>query len=886
MSSTDVFNGGNVEPRALEDEMKSAYLDYAMSVIVGRALPDVRDGLKPVHRRVLYGMNDLGLQPNRPYSKCAKIVGEVMGNYHPHGDASIYDTLVRMAQDFSLRYTLVDGQGNFGSVDGDAAAAMRYTEARLSRLATEMLRDLDMDTVDFVPNYDGSRREPTVLPARFPNLLVNGASGIAVGMATNIPPHNLREIVHAVNAYIDDPDVSADALMQHVSGPDFPTGGIILGRQGIRDAYETGRGRVRVRAKVGVEDIQRGKEALIVTELPFQVRKGGEGGLITKIADLVNEKKIPEISDIRDESDRRGMRLVIELKRDVIPKVVLNKLYKHTPMQSTFGVNMVALVDGVPRTLSLREVIHAYVTHQREVVVRRSKFELAQREARAHVLEGLLIALDNLDAIIELIRASANREVARTQLMERFELSQIQAEAILALRLSQLTALESGEIKQEHADVMERIGELRALLGDESMVMALIKEELGELVEAYGDERRTLIQDSEDELDIEDLIADQQMVITITHTGYIKSLPLATYRQQQRGGVGVTGMDMKDGDYIEHLFVCSSHDYLLFFSNRGKVYRSKVYELPEASRTSKGRALVNVLPLREGERIQSVVSTRDFRESQYLVFATKAGIIKKTEFLTYNTPIKADGIIAINIRDDDSLIAVRRVDPGDEVIMISKAGLTVRFEEEQTRAMGRDTSGVRGMDVGPKGEVIAMDVARDEMELLVVTENGYGKRTKIDQYRKTSRGAKGVKTMGLTDTKGGLAGALVVRGHQDLVFISEGGMVQRTAVRGISQQGRSATGVRVMNVKDDDRVSAVALVIESDQAASQEVLDGLAVAPIDLSADAGGAEGAVADPATAQNPDDATQDIVPDVAPSEAVSDVEDDPEADETEGP
>ncbi len=1300
MSSTDVFNGGNVEPRALEDEMRSAYLDYAMSVIVGRALPDVRDGLKPVHRRVLYGMNDLGLQPNRPYSKCAKIVGEVMGNYHPHGDASIYDTLVRMAQDFSLRYTLVDGQGNFGSVDGDAAAAMRYcvsgdtrvatptgtrtlrdvaigmapdserdveltvldrlarpvkasklfhsgehptlrlttregfsltgtenhpvlclvdvagvpmllwrlleelspgdrvvlnrtprptggelsaderaeavllgawvsegwigaeragfnnddraffdavvaaydavvggaryvssrviasgnecfeldvhnlhelmgsvlgpltgqrsahkhvpervwgasmpykraflqalftgdgsssllprstiqvsystispklarevqqlllefgvvsrlsrqsgrdetkvvitdrrdarlfaervgflgvkqaklrsalrqipqssralssdhvpfvadyireeaaggpngqwlqrhdvdrierwerdgialreriaseevcavveplvsgdyyyaevatvepagvqavyslrvdaedhafltdgfvshnTEARLSRLATEMLRDLDMDTVDFVPNYDGSKHEPTVLPARFPNLLVNGSSGIAVGMATNIPPHNLREVVHAVNAFIDDPDISAEALMQHVSGPDFPTGGIILGRQGIRDAYETGRGRVRVRAKVGVEDIQRGKEALIVTELPFQVRKGGEGGLITKIADLVNDKKIPEISDIRDESDRRGMRLVIELKRDVIPKVALNKLYKHTPMQSTFGVNMVALVDGVPKTLSLREVIHAYVTHQREVVVRRAKYELAQREARAHVLEGLLVALDNLDAIIELIRASANREAARGQLMERFALSQIQAEAILALRLSQLTALESGEIKQEHADVTERIGELRTLLGDEGLVMALIKEELGELVEAYGDERRTLIQDSEDELDIEDLIADQQMVITITHTGYIKSLPLATYRQQARGGIGVTGMDMKDGDYIEHLFVCSSHDYLLFFSNRGKVYRSKVYELPEASRTSKGRALVNVLPLREGERIQSVVSTRDFRESQYLVFATRAGAIKKTEFLTYNTPIKADGIIAINIREDDSLIAVRRVDPGDEVIMVSKAGLTVRFEEEQTRPMGRDTSGVRGMDVGQSGEVIAMDVARDEMELLVVTENGYGKRTKIDQYRKTSRGAKGVKTMGLTDTKGGLAGALVVRPHQDLVFISENGMVQRTAVRGISQQGRSATGVRVMNVRDDDRVSAVALVIESEQAVAQEPLDGLAGAPVDLSADAGGAEAAAADPATAANPDDDTLDIVADVADEGADSDVEAEPDS------
>ncbi len=878
----DVIGGGNVEPRALEDEMKSAYLDYAMSVIVGRALPDVRDGLKPVHRRVLYGMNDLGLQPNRPYSKCAKIVGEVMGNYHPHGDASIYDTLVRMAQDFSLRYPLVDGQGNFGSVDGDAAAAMRYTEARLSRLATEMLRDLDMDTVDFVPTYDGSRREPTVLPARFPNLLVNGSSGIAVGMATNIPPHNLREVVRAVNAYIDDPDISAEGLMRHVSGPDFPTGGIILGRQGIRDAYETGRGRVRVRAKVGVEDIQRGKEALIVTELPFQVRKGGEGGLITKIADLVNEKKIPEISDIRDESDRRGMRLVIELKRDVLPKVVLNKLYKHTPMQSTFGVNMVALVDGVPRTLSLREVIHAYVTHQREVVVRRSKYELSAREARAHVLEGLLIALDDLDAVIELIRASANREAAREQLMERFELSQIQAEAILALRLSQLTALESGEIKQEHADVMERIGELRALLGDEGMVMALISEELAELVEAYGDERRTLIQESEDELDIEDLIADQQMVITITHTGYIKSLPLATYRQQQRGGVGVTGMDMKDGDYIEHLFVCSSHDYLLFFSNTGKVYRSKVYELPESGRTSKGRALVNVLPLREGERIQSVVSTRDFRESQYLVFATRAGLIKKTEFLSYNTPIKADGIIAINIREDDSLIAVRRVDPGDEVIMVSKAGLTVRFEEEQTRAMGRDTSGVRGMDIAntvPPTEVIAMDIARDEMELLVVTENGYGKRTKIDQYRKTSRGAKGVKTMGLTDTKGGLAGALVVRGHQDLVFISEGGMVQRTAVRGISQQGRSATGVRVMNVREDDRVSAVALVIESDQATTPEALEGLGEGPVDLSADAGGAEVGAADPTGADDPDGDTQEIVADVADSEAASDVEDDPD-------
>jgi DNA gyrase subunit A len=825
--SFDVIDGGNIEPRALEDEMKSAYLDYAMSVIVGRALPDVRDGLKPVHRRVLYGMNDLGLQPNRPYSKCAKIVGEVMGNYHPHGDSSIYDTLVRMAQDFSLRYPLVDGQGNFGSVDDDPAAAMRYTEARLTRMATEMLRDLDMDTVDFGPNYDGSRREPLVLPSRFPNLLVNGSAGIAVGMATNIPPHNLREVIGATIAYIEDPDIGLDGLMAHVKGPDFPTGGVILGYGGIRDAYETGRGRVRVRAQVGVEDIGRGKEALIVTELPFQVKKGGEGGLITKIADLVHDKKISEISDIRDESDRHGMRLVIELKRDVLPKVALNKLFKHTAMQSTFGVNMVALVDGVPKTLPLVKMIHHYVVHQREVVVRRAKHELGQKEARAHVLEGLLIALDNLDAIIVLIRSSKDRETARAQLIERFGLSTIQAEAILALRLSQLTALESDAIKQEHADVTERIAELRALLGDEAAVLALIKDELTEIMEAYGDERRTLISPTEDDLDIEDLIADQQMVITITKTGYIKSLPLATYRQQQRGGRGVTGMDMKDGDYIEHLFVCSSHDFLLFFSNRGKVYRSKVYELPEAQRTAKGRALVNILPLRDGERIQSVLSTRKFEETKSLIFATKSGTVKKTELQAYNTPIKADGIIAIKIRDDDELVAVRNVAEGDEVIMVSRAGLTVRFAEDDARSMGRDTSGVRGMDVGPKGEVIAMDVARDDQDLLVVTENGYGKRTKIEQYRKTSRGAKGVKTIGLTEAKGSLAGALVVKAHHELVFISEGGMVQRNAVRGISQQGRSATGVRVMNLKDDDRVSAVALVVESDSSGVDVPLQGL-----------------------------------------------------------
>jgi DNA gyrase subunit A len=820
VAATDVIGGGNVEPRALEEEMRTAYLDYAMSVIVGRALPDVRDGLKPVHRRVLYAMNELGLGPTRSYAKCAKIVGEVMGNYHPHGDSAIYDALVRMAQEFSMRNELVDGQGNFGSVDDDPAAAMRYTEARLARIATEMLRDLDMDTVDFAPNYDGSRREPLVLPARFPNLLVNGSSGIAVGMATNIPPHNLREVIGATIAYIDDRDVDLDGLMAHVKGPDFPTGGIILGHGGIRDAYETGRGRVRIQARAHIEPLKQGKEAIVVTELPFMVKKGGDGGLISKIADLVHEKRISEISDLRDESDKRGMRLVIELKRDAIPKVVLNKLYKHTPMQSTFGVNMVALVDNVPRTLNLRAVIHNYVAHQREVIVRRTKHELSEKEARAHILQGLLIALEHLDAIIELIRASRDRDAAREQLVERFELSHIQATAILDLRLSQLTALEADSIKQEHADVTERIAELRAILGDETRVLSVIKEELTEIRERFGDERRTEISHSEDEIDIEDLIADQQMVITITQSGYVKSLPLATYRQQQRGGRGVTGMDMKDGDFIEHLFVCSSHDYLLFFSNRGKVYRSKVYELPEASRTAKGRALVNILPLREGERIQAVVSTRDFTETKYLVFATKSGTVKKTEFLAYNTPIKADGIIAIKIRDDDELLAVRAVDPNDEIIMVSKAGLTVRFAESDARAMGRDTTGVRGMDVSDRNparpnEVIAMDVARDDMDLLVLTENGYGKRTQISQYRKTNRGAKGVKTIGLTEKKGGLAGALVVREHQELVFISVGGMVQRTSAGGISQQGRSATGVRLMNLKDEDLASAVALVVEA-----------------------------------------------------------------------
>jgi DNA gyrase subunit A len=830
--SIEQLTGGNVEPRGLEEEMRSSYLDYAMSVIVGRALPDVRDGLKPVHRRVLFSMHEAGLQPNRPFRKSSRVVGDVMGQFHPHGDAPIYDTLVRLGQDFAMRYPLVEPQGNFGSIDNDPPAAMRYSEARLARLATEMVRDIDADTVDFGPNYDESRQEPLVLPSRFPNLLVNGAAGIAVGMATNIPPHNLREAVDAVVAYIDDPEIEVAGLMKHIKGPDFPTGGIIVGRGGIREAYEDGRGRVVVRGRAHIEPMERGKERIIVTEMPYQVAKGdgrGDGGgLIRKIAEQVQNGRIKEISDLRDESDRSGIRLVIELKRDAIPKVVLNKLYKHTPLQTTFGVNMVALVDGVPRTLGLLPLVKNYVDHQRDVIVRRTKHELREREARLHILEGLLVAIADIDAVIELIRGSSDPEAARDGLMERFELSRIQAQAILDMRLARLTALEADKVRQEHADTLERIKELREILGDEANVMALIKEELLEIKDRYGDDRRTQITHSEDEIDVEDLIADQQMVISITHSGYIKSLPLATYRQQKRGGVGVMGMDMKDEDYIEHLFVCSTHDYLLFFTNRGKVYRQKVYELPEAQRTAKGRALVNVLPLRDGERVQAVQATRDFKEGRYLVFATRKGMVKKTEFGAYNTPIKADGIIAIKIRDDDELVAVRRTGGEDDIIMVSRSGQAARFNEDQVRPMGRDTAGVRGMNV-VRGDnrVLAMDVVRPDTELLVVTENGYGKRTAIEEYPVKGRGTMGVKTIGLTEKKGGLAGALIVREHHDLVFISQNGMVQRTSVRGISRHGRPAQGVRVMNLREDDQVSAVALVMETTTDTGAEVQEGL-----------------------------------------------------------
>jgi DNA gyrase subunit A len=826
MAAHDMLSGGNIEERGLEQEMRASYLDYAMSVIVGRALPDVRDGLKPVHRRVLYSMHDLGLQPTRAYRKCAFIVGEVMGKYHPHGDSAIYDTLVRMAQDFSLRYLLVDGQGNFGSIDEDPAAAMRYTEARMARLATEMLRDIDADTVDFGPNYDESTQEPLVLPSRFPNLLVNGTSGIAVGMATNIPPHNLREVSAAVMAYIDNPEIDLEGLMTHIKGPDFPGGGL-MSRDGIRDAYASGRGSIKVRARAHVEPLKGGKDAIVVTELPFTVKKLGENGLVAKIADLVRNKKLDGISDIRDETDERGMRLVIELKRGGPPaKVVLNNLYKKTAMQSTFGANMVALVDGVPRTLSLLELIQHYVEHQREVVTRRTQYELRRAEARAHILEGLLVALDNLDAVIKLIRSSPDPDAARTGLMDQFELSREQAQAILDMRLQRLTALEADKVRAEHADLMERIGELREILGDEARVMGIVKEELAEIVESYGDERRTELAAFEGEVGIEDMIADQQMVISLTASGYVKRLPLATYRQQNRGGVGVMGMNLKEDDYIAHLHISSTHDFLLFFTNRGKVYRLKVYELPEGSRTAKGSNLRNLLPLQEDERVMAVIPTRDFKENRFLVFATADGLVKKTEFLAYNTPIRADGIIAIKVRPGDELVQVRLTSGEDDILMVSHSGHASRFSEQLVRSMGRDTSGIKGMNVsGKDNRVLAMDIARNDTELFVVTENGYGKRTPVSDYPVKGRGTKGVLTIRLTEKKGGLAGALIVTTHQDLLFISQNGMVQRTGVEGISQTGRSTQGVRVMNIKDDDRVSAVALVVESDDEAAAAAED-------------------------------------------------------------
>jgi DNA gyrase subunit A len=828
---------GRIETRELEQEMRSSFLDYAMSVIVSRALPDVRDGLKPVHRRVLYAMNEAGLQPNRPRVKCARVVGDVMGTYHPHGDAAIYDTLVRLAQPFSLRYPLVDGQGNFGNIDDDPPAAYRYTEARLARMATEMLRDIDADTVDFVPNYDEKHREPSVLPSRFPNLLVNGSSGIAVGMATNIPPHNMSEVIDGILAMIEEPEINVEKLARHIKGPDFPTGGIIVGREGIREAYRSGRGRVVMRARAHVEELRGGRTAIIVSELPYGVKKGGDAGVIKKIADLVNDKVLPEISNLADHSDKTGMRIQIELKREAIPQVVLNKLFKHTPLQATFGYNAVALVDGVPRTLSLLELIRHYLDYQRQVVTRRTKYELRKAMERSHVLEGYLIALDNLDAVIALIRGSADPDEARAGLIETFELSEIQAQAILDLRLQRLTGLERKRIEDEYADLEERIGELRAILGDESEIDRLIREELLEIKGAYGraDDRRTEIVAAEGDLELEDLIAEEDMVIAITRSGYVKRLPVTTYREQRRGGIGVMGMDLKDEDYIQHLVVASTHDYLLFFTSVGKIYRLKVHELPLGSRQSKGRALVNLLPLAQGESVRTLIATRNFEEAEYLLLATKNGVVKKTRFAEYNTPLKADGIIAIKLREKDELVAVIHSSGKDDILLVSRKGQAIRFPEKAVRSMGRATSGVSGMRMRKSDEVIAASLAKDEADLLVVTVNGYGKRTPIHQYPSKGRGGLGVKTVQLTEERGQLAGALVVRDGYQVMLMSTGGTVIRMPVEEVKRLGRSTQGVIVMRLRKGERVSTLAPVVEQPNGDEEGDVAEVAVEPADLS---------------------------------------------------
>jgi DNA gyrase subunit A len=813
---TGALGAGRIESRELEQEMRSSYLDYAMSVIVGRALPDARDGLKPVHRRVLYSMWTNGNRPGRPYVKSARIVGDVMGKYHPHGDQAIYDTLVRMAQPFSLRYPLVDGKGNFGSVDDDPPAAQRYTEARLARFAEEMLRELDSDTVDFGPNYDESLREPLVLPARFPNLLVNGSSGIAVGMATNMPPHHLGETIDAVVTLIDNPAANVEDLMKHMKGPDFPTGAIIVGRSGIRDAYRTGRGRIVMRARAHIEELRGGKSAIIITELPYGVRKGGENGVIKKMADLFHEKVLIEISDIADHTDRTGMRIQVELKRDAIPQVALNKLFKHTALQATFGYNAVALVDGVPRTLSLLELVTYYLDFQRVIVTRRSQHELRQAEKRAHILQGYLIALDNLDAVITLIRASSDTDEARIGLMGQFALSEIQAAAILELRLARLTGLARKEVEDEYRDKMERIAELRALLSDEAKIDALIREELLELKAVYSksDDRRTEIIAAEEELELEDLIAEEDMVIAITRSGYIKRLPVTAYREQRRGGIGVMGMDLKDDDYIEHLFVASTHDYVLFFTSVGKVYRLKVHELPLGSRQSKGRAIVNLLPFRQDELVRAVIQTRNFEEAEYLLFATKNGVVKKTKLAAYNTPLKADGIIAIKMRPGDELVGVRHSSGDDDVLMVSRKGQAIRFSERDVRAMGRDASGVQGMRLRVGDEVISVAIAAPDADLLVVTENGFGKRTRVSEYPKKGRGGLGVKTVQLTEARGYLVGARVVRDGYQVMLISNGGTVIKMPVADVKRLGRSTQGVIVMRLREGENVSTLAPVVD------------------------------------------------------------------------
>ncbi|MFN7708042.1 MAG: DNA gyrase subunit A [Sphingobacteriia bacterium] len=811
--------------RGIEEEMRAAYIDYSMSVIVSRALPDVRDGLKPVHRRVLYGMSELGLASNRPYKKSARIVGEVLGKYHPHGDTAVYDTMVRMAQEWSLRYPLVDGQGNFGSIDGDNPAAMRYTEARLQAIAEEMLADIDKNTVDFAPNFDDSLKEPTVMPSKIPNLLLNGASGIAVGMATNMAPHNLREVVAGIVAYIDNRDITVSELMAHIKAPDFPTGGIIYGYSGVRDAFETGRGRVVMRALAHIETLKNGRERIIVSELPYQVNKAN---LHEKIAMLMAEKKIEGIAEVRDESDRDGMRLVIEIKRDAIPKVVLNNLYKQTALQTSFSVNNVALVKGRPRILNLKDMIHYYVEHRHEVVVRRTEYDLEQARQRAHILEGLIIALDNLDAVIKLIRSSANADVAREGLMKNFELSEIQAKAILDMRLQRLTSLEIAKVKNEYEELMKKIDWLQQVLAKEELRMNIIKDELNEIATKYGDKRRTQIVHNAEEFSIEDMIANEDVVITISHQGYIKRTPLKGYRRQNRGGVGSKGSGTKEEDFVEHLYIASTHNYLLFFTEKGKCYWIKVYEIPEGSRSSKGRAIQNLIQIERDDKVLAYLNVQDLNNQEFLqnnsiIMVTAQGTVKKTLMEAYSRP-RSNGIIAININEGDRLLTAQLLDNNSEVVLATRMGYAIRFPADLVRDMGRNAAGVRGVRLqGPKDEVVGMVVVRNpQTQLLVLSENGFGKRSQLEDYRITNRGGKGVKTMNITDKTGALIGIAEVNDTDDLMIITVAGIAIRMPVESIRQAGRATQGVRLIRLRDADSIAAMTKLAERDDGEALE----------------------------------------------------------------
>jgi DNA gyrase subunit A len=821
--------GEKLIPINIEDQMKSAYIDYSMSVIVSRALPDVRDGLKPVHRRVLYGMYELGVMSNRAHKKSARIVGEVLGKFHPHGDSSVYDAMVRMAQEWSLRYMLVDGQGNFGSIDGDSPAAMRYTEARLKKISEDIMSDLDKETVDFQLNFDDTLQEPTVMPTRVPNLLINGASGIAVGMATNMPPHNLTEVIDGTLAYIDDNDIDIDGLMHYIKAPDFPTGGVIYGYEGVREAFKTGRGRVVVRAKINFEEVD-GRECIIVTEIPYQVNKAE---MIKKTADLVNDKKIEGIANIRDESDRNGMRIVYILKREAVPNVVLNTLYKYTQLQSSFSVNNIALVKGRPEMLNLKDMIHHFVEHRHDVVIRRTRYELRKAEERAHILEGLIIASDNIDEVIAIIRGSKDGEEARGKLMERFNLSEIQSRAIVEMRLRQLTGLEQDKLRAEYEEIMKLIGELKALLESKDLRMQLIKEELAEIREKYGDERRSQIEYSGGDVSIEDLIADENVVITISHAGYIKRTPLSEYKSQNRGGVGQKGVATRDQDFLEHLFVATNHNYMLFFTQKGKCFWMRVYEIPEGSKTSKGRAIQNLVNIENDDKVKAFICTKDLKNeeyinSHYVIMATKQGIVKKTLLEQYSRP-RLNGINAITIREDDELLEAKLTTGESQVLIAVKSGKLVRFEEGKTRPMGRSASGVRGITLADdKDEVIGMVSVNDmNSEILVVSENGYGKRSSLDDYRITNRGGKGVKTLSITDKTGSLVSINSVTDADDLMIINKSGLTIRMAVSDLRVMGRATQGVRLINIKGNDSIAAVTKVMREEDAVDEAVMEAL-----------------------------------------------------------